>query len=103
MIIVTVAGKVKPQFKQTFLDHMAELSAIVRQEQGCISYQQNISADEPLTLFLYEQWQSQALLNAHLASSHMQQHLEQARPWFDWVEMKTFEAQEFDLMESNHE
>lgn len=34
MIIVTVVGKVKPEFRDTFLEHMAELAHIVRAEEG---------------------------------------------------------------------
>lgn len=97
MIIVTVAGKVKAEFKQTFLDHMAELADTVRAEEGCIKYQQNITADDDTTLFLYEEWESLQALQAHLQTAHMAEHFEQARPWFDWVDMKTFEASEFAL------
>lgn len=99
MIIVTVAGKVKPEFKQTFLDHMADLAKIVRAEEGCIKYQQNITAEEDTVLFLYEEWETRQALQAHLQTTHMQEHFVQAHPWFDWVDMKTFEASEFDLSE----
>ena len=102
MIIVTVAGKVKPEFKQTFLQHMQELAVIVREESGCICYQQNITADDENILFLYEEWASEQELQAHLASAHMQEHFEQARPWFEWVDMKTMQATEFAL-EANDE
>ncbi len=94
MIIVTVTGKVKPQFKQTFIDHIAELAETVRAEEGSITYQQNISADDENTLFLYEEWESEAHLQAHLATDHMAKHFEQAQSWFDSVEMKTFTATE---------
>ncbi|WP_375749107.1 putative quinol monooxygenase [Vibrio sp. HN007] len=99
MIVVTVAGKVKPEFKQTFLDHMAELAPVVRAEAGCITYQQNITAEDENTLFLYEEWESVEHLQVHLESEHMAKHFEQARPWFDWVDMKTFESGEFKLGE----
>lgn len=99
MIIVTVTGQVKPEFRQTFIDHMTELAFTVRAEEGCITYQQNISADDESTLFLYEEWESQAHLNAHLATAHMVKHFEEARPWFDSVELKTFEASAFLLGE----
>ncbi|WP_425669949.1 putative quinol monooxygenase [Vibrio owensii] len=94
MIIVTVTGKVKPQFKSLFIEHMAELAKVVRAEDGCITYQQNISADDENKLFLYEEWQSEQQLQAHLATTHMTEHFELAQPWFDSVEMKTFEATE---------
>ncbi|WED23640.1 antibiotic biosynthesis monooxygenase [Vibrio sp. JC009] len=102
MIIVTVAGKVKPEFRDTFLEHMAELAHIVRQEEGCIKYQQNITAEDPNTLFLYEEWESTGHLLAHLETEHMQEHFAQARPWFEWVDMKTSEATEFTLGTENN-
>ena len=97
MIIVTVAGKVKPEFKQTFLDHMAELAGTVHAEKGCIKYQQNLTAEDDSILFLYEEWETLEALQAHLQTPHMAEHFDQARPWFDWVDMKTFEASEFTL------
>jgi quinol monooxygenase YgiN len=99
MIIVTVAGKVKAEFKQTFLDHMSDLADTVRAEEGCIKYQQNITAEDDTTLFLYEEWKSQQALQAHLQTAHMQEHFVQARPWFDWVEMKTYDASEVVIAE----
>ncbi len=98
MIIVTVAGKVKPQFRQTFLEHMEVLGNLVREEKGCLNYQQTISADDPDLLFLYEEWNSQEELLVHLQSEHMQAHLSEARPWFEWVDMKTYEAEGISLV-----
>ena len=97
MIIVTVAGQVKPAFREAFLDHMLELGETVRQEAGCRVYQQNITAEDSNILFLYEEWDSKEHLLAHLAAPHMQKHFEVARPWFDWVDMKTFDASEVSL------
>lgn len=97
MIIVTVAGRVKPEFKETFLTHMAELTKIVSEEEGCISYLQTISVKDSNTLFLYEEWESEQHLRTHLETEHMLAHFEEARPWFDSVEMKTFEVSEFAL------
>lgn len=53
MIINTVKGQVKPEFKEKFI--------------------------------------------AHLATEHMQSHLAEAQPWFDSLEMETFESTKFDL------
>ncbi|CAM1340981.1 lipocalin-like domain-containing protein [Tenacibaculum amylolyticum] len=96
-IIVAVAGKVKPEFRKKFLKHMEELAPIVRAEEGCIKYEQNISATDKNILFLYEIWESKELWLKHLASKHMKEHLKEARPWFDWVDMKSYEAAEFKL------
>lgn len=99
MLIVTVSGKVKPEFRQNFLDHMAEMAVIVRQKPGCLHYQQNISADDDNSLFLYEEWQSEELWLQHFNSQQMAEHLEEARPWFDSVELTTLQANEVKILE----
>ena len=99
MIIVTVTAKVKPEFREIFLELIAKLSLVVRKEDGCIQYQQNISASEPNILFLYEQWQSEEHLQTHLEAAHMKQYFAEVSDWFDSVDMKTFKATEFTLGE----
>lgn len=101
MIIVTVTGRIKPEFRTAFLQHMADLTPIVQREEGCIVYQQNISAADENILFLYEEWESREKWLAHMSSPHMVAHLEEARPWFDDVDMKTLDATPFTLDESN--
>jgi quinol monooxygenase YgiN len=39
-----------------------------RYDTGCIIYELHEFTDEPATFFLYEQWTSQAALDAHLAT-----------------------------------
>lgn len=101
MIIVTVTGRVKPEFRDIFLDHMDDLALIVRGEEGCILYQQNISATDKNLLFLYEEWESREQWLTHMSSPHMAAHLEEARPWFDEVNMTTFDAIPFTLEAHN--
>lgn len=98
MIIVTVESKIKPEFKQQFIEHMQVLSPIVRAEKGCQVYQLNINSDDENSMLLFEQWDSKADLQAHLATEHMKKHFEEAKiDWFEFVEMDTFEANAFDL------
>ncbi|MGR5132085.1 putative quinol monooxygenase [Vibrio alfacsensis] len=92
MIINTVKGQVKPEFKDKFIAHMRDLSKIVRNEKGCIAYDLSVDTENDLILFLYEQWESKEAITVHLATAHMQKHLAEAQPWFDTLEMNTFEA-----------
>ena len=46
---------------------MAEAS---RNEPGCIDYRLSIDVDDPLTMQILEQWESQAALDAHFATTH---------------------------------
>jgi len=97
MIINTVKGQIKPEFKEKFVTHMAELAETVRAEKGCIAYDLNYDTENGLVLFLYEKWQSKEDILAHLATKHMQTHLAEAQPWFETLEMETFESTQFDL------
>lgn len=97
MIINTVKGRVKPEFKAKFVAHMATLAEIVRAEKGCITYDLNYDTENGLILFLFEKWESKEDILAHLATEHMQSHLAEAQPWFDTLEMETFESTKFDL------
>jgi quinol monooxygenase YgiN len=54
------------------------LSALVeptRAEAGCVSYDLFVSAADPATFITVETWRSQAELDAHLQTPHVQQTL----------------------------
>jgi quinol monooxygenase YgiN len=54
------------------------LTALVeptRSEPGCISYELLVSAADPATFITMETWRSQADLDAHLQTEHVQQAL----------------------------
>lgn len=42
-----------------------------RQEDGCIVYELLQNQDDPTDFTFVEEWESQALLDAHLASAHL--------------------------------
>jgi quinol monooxygenase YgiN len=44
-----------------------------RQEEGCIAYELLQNHQDPMDFTFVEEWESQALLNAHLASEHIAQ------------------------------
>lgn len=43
-----------------------------RKEEGCIQYDLHVSNDEPGRFVFYETWESEELLQKHLASPHIQ-------------------------------
>lgn len=58
--------------------HHEELKSILtdlveptRQESGCISYELLQNQEESTDFVFVEEWESEALLNAHLKSSHI--------------------------------
>jgi quinol monooxygenase YgiN len=50
---------------------LTALAAPSRQEEGCLSYELYVSTAEPGTFVTVEQWQSQADLDAHMATPHL--------------------------------
>ncbi len=98
MIIGTVTCRIKPDFQEEFIERMHALAKVTRQEQGCLAYELHLVSEDHQTLFLYEAWESKRDLLRHINSEHMKAHLTQVQPWFDSIEMKTYQAEEFDLM-----
>ena len=57
-----------------------ELAAQSRKENGCNAYKIFQSQSDPLEFLCYESWASNAALDAHLATAHVQQAFERGLP-----------------------
>jgi len=94
MLVITVTANIKPEHKDSFLAHMKTLALTIRQEAGCMDFEQNFSIDDPNKLFIYEEWASVELFQAHLATDHMVAHFAKVPPWVETITMKSLEAKE---------
>ena len=94
MLIITVSVNVKPEYHTQFLDHMKNLAPIIRAEDGAITFEQSLSIDEDNKVFIYEEWQSEALFKQHLATTHMEEHFVKVMPWIETIALKSFDATE---------
>lgn len=74
MICVAVTYVVKEGREEEALSLLRTLTAHSRAEPGCRMYLAHRSTTEPRRLFLYEQYDDQAALDAHRASSHFAQY-----------------------------
>jgi quinol monooxygenase YgiN len=69
---------VRMRFEES--DHEAIRSALIaltqgsRQEPGCISYICHFLADDPCTVFIYEQYANEAALEHHRNTPHFKDH-----------------------------
>ena len=54
---------------------LAALVEPTRAEPGCVSYDLHVSAADPATFITVESWRSQADLDAHMQTPHVQQAL----------------------------
>jgi quinol monooxygenase YgiN len=73
MALVTIIGTVRAR-----ADTGAELARLLaaqvaptRAEPGCINYDFHVDATDPCCFVFYENWRSQADLDAHLAMPHL--------------------------------
>jgi quinol monooxygenase YgiN len=65
----------KPGSEQLVQQALTELVEPTRSEPGCLSYSLLVSAADPATFITVETWRSQADLDAHLQTPHVQQAL----------------------------
>lgn len=68
----------KPGQEDVVRDALVRLVPPTLAEQGCLAYELSESATSPGTFVTVESWRSQADLDAHLGTPHVQQALAQA-------------------------
>ena len=55
-------------------ENLLALTTGSRAEPGCVSYVCHFLADDPCTVFIYEQYDDEAALESHRQTSHFKQH-----------------------------
>ena len=68
MVIVGGSFEVDPEQRDAFLAERHEMMHTSRGEDGCLEYTFAADPLEPGRVILYERWESQAALDAHLAA-----------------------------------
>ncbi|MDX3973624.1 putative quinol monooxygenase [Shinella sp.] len=76
---VTVIGTVtaRPQTREDLHRLLADQVAPTRAEPGCINYDFHVDAADPCVFVFYENWKSQADLDAHMQMPHLKPLLSQ--------------------------
>lgn len=77
MYVVTVVAKlvVREDAVETVKAELLKLVAPTRQEAGCLEYRLHQDNDDPKVFIFYENWQSMASLERHIASNHYQEYV----------------------------
>jgi quinol monooxygenase YgiN len=77
MSVVTVVAKlvVREDAVETVKAELLKLIEPTRQEAGCIEYRLHQDNDDPKVFIFYENWQSMASLERHIASTHYQDYV----------------------------
>jgi quinol monooxygenase YgiN len=74
MISFTVRMRFDPKEVDEMRVHLEALTLASRKEPGCVSYVAHFLADDPTTVFIYEQYIDDDALDAHRASPHFAEH-----------------------------
>ena len=83
MIIVTGRVQVRPDQRDAALSAAEQMRKHTINEPGCIEYRFWSATDDPNAILLFEQWEEQAALEAHLTAPHMIEFLTGVGPAVD--------------------
>ena len=72
MIVIAGSAKVNATAFEEARQAGSLMAATSRQESGCLDYRFAVDIDDPLVVRIFEQWESQAALDAHFAAPHFQ-------------------------------
>ncbi len=77
MSVVTVVAKlvVREEAVDEVRAELLKMIAPTRQEEGCIDYRLHQDNAEPTVFIFYENWESMACLERHLATPHYQSYV----------------------------
>lgn len=73
MLALSVSMNFPPEVLPKVLEYLPELCRLSREDAGCVEYWWARSVEDPDTLRLYEVWESQEILQAHLQQPHEQE------------------------------
>ena len=71
MIIVAGTVRIDVQHREGAIAAMSAMMAETRKEEGCISYTFSPDMHDEALFHLFEEWESQAHLQAHFEAPHM--------------------------------
>lgn len=71
MIVVVAKVKVQPLKLEMAMDLVRRVTEASNAEPGCISYRFYRDLLEPDIVFVFEEWENQAALDAHFETDHM--------------------------------
>lgn len=71
MIVIAGTAKIKPEMRETAVSASVEMAAASEKEAGCKSYRFYTELEDENTIFIFEEWESAAVLAAHFETPHM--------------------------------
>ena len=71
-ITLVATAQARPGKEKELRDALLGLVAATRKEAGCLNYDLHVSAQDPSKFLFHENWESQAAIDAHMKSPHVQ-------------------------------
>lgn len=81
--MLTVIARIvaKPEFRSKVREELIKLIEPTHIEVGCIDYVMHEDNGDPNTFIFFENWESEELLDKHLASPHLTHYLNASKDW----------------------
>lgn len=92
MVIVVGEMIVRPERLQEFLQEVAVMEEVTRQEDGCISYAMALDDEATGAISIAERWRDEAALRTHLATDNVKQFIERCGPMIVSISGKLYDA-----------
>jgi quinol monooxygenase YgiN len=74
-------------------EFVTNLAVLSNKDAGCVEYWWAQSLEDPNTLRLYEVWETQEALQAHLALPHEAEYMEKIQPLVTKIEVRYYDPQ----------
>ncbi len=98
-IVVLAFFRAKPEHLAELRAALAELIRATRLEPGCLRYDLQVSADDPTSFVLIEEWAAPVSLEAHLAQPHTRTALAKMSDWLaEKVQVSRWKVIELDQL-----
>jgi quinol monooxygenase YgiN len=75
MVVVAGTASLRPGEGESAEKLIEEVVRLTRPEAGCLSYTFYYAIGDPNTIRVFEEWESEEALNAHLGQDHTQRFL----------------------------
>jgi quinol monooxygenase YgiN len=72
MIVIAGSVAIRPERRDDAIRAARTMAAATRGEAGCITYRFSVDVDDPNTMLLFEEWETEEALGRHFQTRHME-------------------------------
>ena len=71
MLVIAGIVKVKPETRAEAVQAALKMATATRAESGCKTYRFSADLEDPNTIYIFEEWESEEALMRHFQTAHM--------------------------------